>query len=447
MTAPSPVRRPAKDFKFGSIRIPYAEYKRGRYTYFTLFYYDSGRRRLETRSTHAAAKTRASEIAERISRGELQMLRLKEADRASYLRSLDLIAPTKKSLELACSEYGEIWSLCQAAGVSPLEAVREGIASRPKGIKPLAVPDLVIAFLAARQSEGISRRWTKSLESQLAPFATHFTGPLHELTAASLNAWLSGLKIVRIVKGQRQATGQPIGQRTRQNYRNAIGQLANWARDNGHIPRTWCEMDHLPKRKTADVAIKILTPEQLTKLLGSRQTTEAGGRTKATLIPFIALAAFAGIRHEEMNGEKALLDWRDIDLKNRRVYVPKDVAKTGRDRIVPIPDNLAAWLAPYEKRNGPVCDLDTSKAICRAKKKAGLDAGRNQTRNTLRKSFISYRLAQIKNIAQVAEEAGNSPAKIRSNYNRPIPDTEADRWFNIWPTAAEVLQLSLRGLG
>jgi hypothetical protein len=59
--------------------------------------------------------------------------------------------------------------------------------------------------------------------------------------------------------------------------------------------------------------------------------------------------------------------------------------------------------------------------------------------NGLRHSFISYRVAAIKNVAQVALEAGNSPAMIFSNYRELVTPQDAKGWFAIVPPKAKVL--------
>jgi hypothetical protein len=53
--------------------------------------------------------------------------------------------------------------------------------------------------------------------------------------------------------------------------------------------------------------------------------------------------------------------------------------------------------------------------------------------NGLRHSFISYRVAAIKNVAQVALEAGNSPAMIFSNYRELVTPRDARAWLAIRP--------------
>ena len=54
--------------------------------------------------------------------------------------------------------------------------------------------------------------------------------------------------------------------------------------------------------------------------------------------------------------------------------------------------------------------------------------------NALRHSYISYRVAQIQNVAQVALEAGNSPKVIFSNYRELVKPAAAVKWFSIEPT-------------
>jgi hypothetical protein len=51
--------------------------------------------------------------------------------------------------------------------------------------------------------------------------------------------------------------------------------------------------------------------------------------------------------------------------------------------------------------------------------------------NALRHSFISYRVADIQNVAQVALEAGNSPQMIFRNYRELVKPLDAKRWFSI----------------
>ena len=53
--------------------------------------------------------------------------------------------------------------------------------------------------------------------------------------------------------------------------------------------------------------------------------------------------------------------------------------------------------------------------------------------NALRHSFISYRVSQCKNVAQVALEAGNSPQMIFQHYKELVQPDAAKAWFSLRP--------------
>ena len=387
-----------------------------------------GRRRRTTRATWKAAHTLAQHHAARAANTHTAIRQLTPLDAAGYLRALENLHPTGQSIEHATAEHAHRQQRLQALGISFDALVDWYEQNRPRRFRPLHIPELVAAF-TAQKAGTISPDYQTHLERQLQKFAAAFTVPLHTLTAADLRAWIARLT---------DRHGRPLGPRARHHYRAALAQLARFARAENHLPRTWDELEHVPTAKTKPAEIKILAPEQLLRLLTARQHAETHGHAHKTLIPFLALQSFAGLRH----AETLKLDWRDIHLDERYLYVSKGIAKTGRDRIVPIAENLTAWLAPHLRRHGPVTPITASHALTHAKRAAGLPAARDETRNILRKSYISYRLALTKSIAQVAEEAGNSPAIIRQHYGRPIPEAEAQRWFSILPSAPEVLQLN-----
>jgi hypothetical protein len=52
---------------------------------------------------------------------------------------------------------------------------------------------------------------------------------------------------------------------------------------------------------------------------------------------------------------------------------------------------------------------------------------------------VSYRIAQIKDAAQVALECGNSPAMVFKHYRQLVTEGRADNWFSIEPKQSEKL--------
>jgi integrase len=129
------------------------------------------------------------------------------------------------------------------------------------------------------------------------------------------------------------------------------------------------------------------------------------------------------------------LDWAHVDFEQGHVEVPAKAAKVkGRRRLVPMTDNLRAWLIPGAKEKGKLTPLPTS--LQQLFRKVTAKADVSWKKNALRHSFISYRCAVTKNVAQVAYEAGNSPAIIHTHYLNCRPEREALAWFAVVPTVS-----------
>lgn len=395
---------------------------------------DKGSRRRAMRTTWSKASDFAGRKATELANRETGVQQMTPVDAASFLRAQELLHATGLSIELAGALLARWFNKFTASGVRGSfetfmdAALDRHIAEQSRDFRPLPLPDLVKVFLEEKSGD-ICPEYHLALSQQLRRLAKWSNASLHFLTAEDLGTFLRDLK---------------VGARTRANYCAALEQLAGWAKDHHHLPPTWSELERVKRAKVPSAEIKIFTPEELTKLLSARAYIEDYGQARSGLVQLLALQAFAGLRHSEAKR----LDWRDVHLTEREIFVAKNVArKIERDRIVPISDNLAAWLQLGARPNGPICGLaQTSGALTKAKKASGLPSGRNESRNILRKSFISYRLALTRNRAQVAEEAGNSPSVIKANYLRPIPEAEAKRWFGIWPTTAGITQLNFAGI-
>ena len=55
--------------------------------------------------------------------------------------------------------------------------------------------------------------------------------------------------------------------------------------------------------------------------------------------------------------------------------------------------------------------------------------------NALRHSFISYRVSETGNVANVSLEAGNSPQMIFQHYKELVQPDAAKAWFAIVPAS------------
>ena len=154
-------------------------------------------------------------------------------------------------------------------------------------------------------------------------------------------------------------------------------------------------------------------------------------------IAFLALGAFAGVRHAEI----VRLEWKDIRFEDGLVEIHAAKAKTASRRTIPLLDNLRQWLWPLRQKSGLVCacrSMSTGlnqvvQEVNKAREKRKVKERFVWKRNGLRHSYISHRVAQTQNVAQVSLEAGNSPKRIFRHYRELVPAGDALKWFSIAP--------------
>ena len=145
-------------------------------------------------------------------------------------------------------------------------------------------------------------------------------------------------------------------------------------------------------------------------------------------LPYLVIGAFAGLRNIEITR----LDWSHIRLARGFIECEASMTKTRRRRLVPISENLLAWLQPIALPAGPVAPYrDVATALDYFCKKIGM----TWKRNALRHSYISYRLALVPDTARVALECGNSANIIFQHYRELVTPDQAQEWFNICPPA------------
>jgi integrase len=395
------------------------------YTRFALAHSLNGKYTRVTRASFEELERVADELHTAVINGETEMLDFGREDRARYRCAVQNLRPTGHSIESATAIYTEAVQILPK-GVSLTEAARFYVAHHPDGVPPKNVPELVEELFSRSVS---CSKWKTIKRKMLDRFTEHFTGPLNLLQSRDVDDWLYSLQ---------DKHGKRVGLRTRRNYRAIISELCNFAKSRGYVLADWNILKDVSDPEPPPVEVNLYTPDELVRLLNKAETYPAGCK----LVPFIAITALAGVRHGEMNEDKArLLDWADLDFETRSIYIGKSAAKTGRDRVVDMPDNLIAWLKPYIRPSGRICPLaNTSNALCRLRARAGITG---KKKNALRKSFISYKNALTRNIDAVADQAGNSAGTIRKTYKRV--DTRmklaAERWFAIMPERADMLPL------
>jgi integrase len=383
----------------------------GKRTVFEVADYSNGVRKLRGFTDHGNARKEAEKIARQLSSGDATAARMSNADAASFGRSKELIRPTGTSLEVVAATYAKIFEIVGEAGIEAAQFYKR---HRTDQVKRKRVADVVAELIAAKEARGKSPRYVGDLSARLNRFAKSFAVDISTVTTADVQKWLDGLK---------------LSAQSARNFRTVIGTLFSFAESRGYVFKGGNPVEGTELITANGGKIEIYTPAEIERLLAA---------ASPKFLPCLALGAFGGIRTAEIER----LEWRDVDLTGGFITVASDKAKTRSRRLVPIVPNLAQWLAPYARRKGKIWK-GTTNDLQDARAATVKAAGVAWKDNGLRHSFISYRLASIQNAAQVALEAGNSPAMVFKHYREIVKPAAAATWFAITPAQpANVLPLA-----
>jgi integrase len=359
------------------------KYKGKYYELFTVAYSLNGKQRRKNFSRYKDAWNFASDRATALEKGRAQVLSLGAADWQSYLAAKKLLRPFGIPLHDAIEEY---------------VAMRK----RKKTIEK-RVGDVVDELLEAKQQAPLSDRYIETLRTYLLRFADSFQANIGSINTGAIVRWLDSLK---------------IGPRSRNNVRQAVVTLFNFARRRGYLPKgETTEAADVETVRDHGGEIAILTPTELSKLLR---------KAKPDYQLYFALAAFTGIRSAEL----LRLEWSEISFEKGHIEVKARKAKIATRRLVPIQPNLAKWLAPYRATKGKLFQSrrTVDSAIKFAKR---LDIPWKA--NCLRHSYATYRLSMVPDAGRIALEMGNNPAKVFTNYRELDRENHAPEWFAIEP--------------
>lgn len=148
------------------------------------------------------------------------------------------------------------------------------------------------------------------------------------------------------------------------------------------------------------------------------------------MIPYLALCIFAGIRPDVKDGEITRLDWKDIDLARREVFISNTVCKTDDERYIEMSDNLVGWIAPHAQKSGKI--QFSKRKFDEIREKAEV---KRWEQDCMRHSFGSYHLSMHENSGKTIEQMGHRQMNtFFKHYRRAVRQDEAALFWNIRPT-------------
>ena len=206
-----------------------------------------------------------------------------------------------------------------------LQEIREGKFFENRRIKHVRIEELVDDYLARFQGKGVVTE-----RMHMNTIRNHFAGKLvSQITIYDVETFFAHRRSVPTIKGT------PRSSATCNRELGALKRLINKA-------ITW----------GMAVSNPVLSVKPLREERGRMRflSLEEAGRLMECashhLRPIIATALCTGMRRGEIMGMR----WKDIDLRNRTIFVPH--TKNGHSRYVPISDSLFNVLSNLPQHNG-----------------------------------------------------------------------------------------------
>jgi integrase len=305
------------------------------------------------------------------------------------------------------TEYLQARAKLAAIGATVMQAADYFIKHQPRKVRTLA--EAIAECVIAKRTANKRARYIEGLEAYLNMFARgRGDVGIHTITSPDIETWFAS-------RGEQNGT-----------LASNLGRLS--ALFKFCVRRGYCEVnpcDTIERVHVDHGTPKILTVDECAKLLAACQSV------RPDLLGYVALSLFAGVRPEEIGK----LQWSDVDLDNKRVVIDEKIAKKRRRRITTLPDTAIAWLALCERKGGVApWQRNTLGSIMRRTRKA---AGVKWCQDILRHTAASHLMAKHQDAAFVANQLGNSPQILLTNYRALVtPQEDAKFWALLPETVA-----------
>lgn len=304
------------------------------------------------------------------------------------------------------------------------------------GAEDILISDAVDAYVAHKQEERdrgiISAPQMRSIDKEMNIFKDKLGEQgLDTITKDDLEAVIDRPRTSNMGK-------EPKGfsMKTWNNRRALLGTFFRYA-----VTRKWIVRNPIQDVRQFRVKHRrgtaaTLTSEKAGKLMAFLETYNGASDAKnprtvfepGFLVPYFALALFAGVRPDWKYGEISKFRPEHIDFDNGVIRIEPEISKVNERRIVKLQPNLRAWLEKYPlTEEGAVPRPNPDRVL--ADIRSTFDLGHDVLRHT----YISMTVGAFKSVGDAALQAGNSEAVIRKHYLDLKTESEADQFWRIMP--------------
>ena len=300
-------------------------------------------------------------------------------------------------------------------GVASLrDAAAFFIAQHMGSREPRSVNDLFAEYKEAKRKANCREWHLRTIAYRIGKFTEAFgQWEVAEINADQVGRWLDEYQSNR---------GKALGPVSRNNFLAYLSAFFNFAVKKGYAainPVEKIDRVHVDRPEIA-----ILTPDDVRRLLFAARDHVPD------LVPYLAIAVFAGVRPTELQR----LTWEAVNFDLHYIHIGGGISKVRNERYVDMEDCLIKWLEPYRQPTGPVVSSDTytfNRLFNMVRREAGLKD--TWSPDSMRHTFASYHAARYERKDKTAMMMGNSVKMLDRHYRRPLHRSDTTEFWNIFP--------------
>jgi hypothetical protein len=233
-------------------RHNYAQKHRGKERFEVRYYDLDGSLQRLTFPTYSMASEFADTTVRALSTNRENFVALRGADAHNYRSAVELLPPIGLNLLQAITLLTDGLRLLNGTATI-VEVAKYFVENRPQKSIDITVREVVDQLLALKKKEGdVGEIYLRDLRVRLDKFAKAFQCPISKVSPQQIRDYLLNMD---------------VSNRTRHNQRTTLTTLFNFAKNEGFLPKDHAGVPRPAKRSRMKLAIKIFTPEEMSKLL------------------------------------------------------------------------------------------------------------------------------------------------------------------------------------
>lgn len=291
------------------------------------------------------------------------------------------------------------------AGITLTEAVKFWLERHQDNpLAKMKVGELYRKYLADKTSAGLRPRSLAGIRTFVGRLALAYnTKAISTLNPSILSEYM---------------TAHPCSPVSRNSLRRYWWGFFDYCRRQGAISNNPAES--IAPGHANETAPQIFTVEEAGRILN------ATAKLKPSLLPFVSLGLFCGLRTTE------LLSLKYSDITDYYIRVDPAIAKKRRQRYVPVPDNLKSRISAWKTRGEEsICPMKERRVYHHLRLIAAEAKLKAWKKNACRSSFVSYHIALHQNTALTADIIGHrqNADVLWNHYRELVTKADAIRYF------------------